>query len=158
MRSLVIAILSAIVVLFIACSEKKPETAQPEKPVQQPLQAADSSGIRPVNFVWGNQQHRMINFFFQPTDSLRMFAPDLLKKASGNLQVRLRSLAVVCAGTGGVLLFCEHGNDGDVHLARRAIRARQSHLLRLRSAIWSALCGVCHVQASGWSVRIRVYT
>ncbi len=81
MRSLVQAILAAIVLLIFACSEKKPETAQPEKPVQQQLQAADSSGIRPVNFVWGSQQHRMINFYFQPTDSLRKFAPDLLKKA-----------------------------------------------------------------------------
>lgn len=81
MRSLVQAILAAIFLLTIACSEKKPEAAKTEKPVQQQLQPADSSGIRPVNFVWGNQQHRMINFLFQPTDTLRMFAPDLLKKA-----------------------------------------------------------------------------
>lgn len=81
MRTLVQAILAAIFVLFIACSEKKPEAAQPEKPAQQPLQAPDSSGVRPANFVWGNQKHRMIDFYFQPTDTLRMFAPDLLKKA-----------------------------------------------------------------------------
>lgn len=79
MRSKVYAIFAAMFLLLSACSEKKPETAQPEKPAV--LQAADSSGIRPANFVWGVQKHRMIDFYFQPTDSLRIFAPELLKKA-----------------------------------------------------------------------------
>lgn len=81
MRSLVIASLAAILVLFFACSEKKPETPPPAKPVQQQLQAPDSSGIRQPNFVWGNLKHQMVNFYYQPTDTMRAFAPDLLKKA-----------------------------------------------------------------------------
>ena len=81
MRSLTIASLVAILALFYACSEKKPETPPPAQPVQQRLQAPDSAGIRQPNFAWSNQKHRMVDFYFQPTDSLRLFAPDLLKKA-----------------------------------------------------------------------------
>lgn len=79
MRTLSLMMLLTIVVLSAACSEKKPETAKPEPVVQ--LQAADSTGIRPANFVWGVEKHRMVNFYFQPNDSLRATAPSLLKKS-----------------------------------------------------------------------------
>ncbi|MGB5139693.1 MAG: hypothetical protein WBP29_14255, partial [Candidatus Zixiibacteriota bacterium] len=79
MRSALSIVFLAMAVLLSACSEKKPETAKPEPVVQ--LQAADSTGIRPANFVWGSEKHPMISFYFQPNDSLRQIAPSLLRKS-----------------------------------------------------------------------------
>ena len=79
MRSLISMILLATIVLAAACSEKKPEAAKSEPAVT--LGAADSTGVRPANFVWGSQKHPMIAFYFEPVDSLRAIAPELLKKS-----------------------------------------------------------------------------
>lgn len=81
MRLFTIASLVAVLALLYACSEKKSETPPPAQVVQQPLQAPDSAGIRQPNFAWANQKHPMIDFYFQPTDTLRGYAVDLLKKA-----------------------------------------------------------------------------
>lgn len=80
MRTLLALIVSLFALIFAAsCSDKKVGETKQEAPEQ--LAAPDSLGIRAADFIWGVQKHPMVAFYFQPTDSLRQFAPDLLKKA-----------------------------------------------------------------------------
>jgi hypothetical protein len=78
MRLILAMILTAILALPLACSDKKPDAAKSETTTQ--LQAPDSTGVRPANFVWEVKKHRMINFYYEPDDTLNFYATDLLKK------------------------------------------------------------------------------
>jgi hypothetical protein len=84
MRNVWKLILASTIIVMVGCSEKKPDAAK--EPVVQPqvvheLQPPDSTGIRPPDWVWGVESHPLIKFNYQPTDSLRFYAADLLKKA-----------------------------------------------------------------------------
>ncbi len=78
MRSILPMILVATFIWSIGCSEKKPDAAKSETPIV--LQEPDSTGVRPANFVWQVKKHRLINFYYEPDDTLEFYAIDLLKK------------------------------------------------------------------------------
>lgn len=65
------------VLLAAGCSKKEAETEKP-----QTLQPIDpTTGMRPPNFVWGSERGQLVNFYFEPTDSLRPIAPAMRNKA-----------------------------------------------------------------------------
>lgn len=84
MRNILKLIIASTLFVMIGCSEKKPDAVKepaPQPQVVHELQPPDSSGIRPPDWVWGVESHPLIKFYFQPTDTLRFYAADLLKKA-----------------------------------------------------------------------------
>ena len=84
MRNILKLMLASTLLSMIGCSEKKPDAAKEQSPSPQvvhELQAPDSTGIRPPDWTWGMENHPLIKFHYQPTDTLQFYAADLLKKA-----------------------------------------------------------------------------
>ena len=72
----ILSIVGCVAVL-VGCSKKEEAETKP-----QPLQAIDpATGMRPPNFVWGSERGQLVNFYFEPTDTMRLYAPAMRSKA-----------------------------------------------------------------------------
>lgn len=75
LRFVLPSFISACILLF-SCSKKAEQNADPA-----PTGAPDpETGIFPAEFAWGVERGPMVTFYYQPTDSLRMIARQLLNK------------------------------------------------------------------------------